>query len=732
MARDPKYDILFEPIKLGPKTAKNRFWQTPHCAGPGSERPGTQAAFRGMKAEGGWGTVFTEYCSVSPESDEFPYVSARLWDDGDIINLGHLCDTLHGHGALAGVQLWYGGIQSPCLESRQVPRSSGDLPSNGYRSRTIYGREGDEDDIKAIINMYVEAAKRGQQAGFDILEVICSDSGMAMQFFERRYNHRSDGYGGSLENRARFAIEVLGAVKRACGDDSAIGCRFNLDTTRGASGIQHFDEGMGFVEILAREGVADVLSTKIGDLEEWAGEDAGGSRFRKSDWTRPFVDQVKNVMGDIPVVNNGRFTSPDDMIGVINAGQCDIIGAARPSIADPFLPTKVAEGRPEDIRECIGCNMCVSKFNQNSRIYCTQNATTMEEYRRGWHPEKFEKTEDPCSVLVVGGGPAGMECARVLGMRGYDVHLREADDELGGLWKEVARYPRCSEWGRVITYRQAQLDKLKNVEVHLGVGEMTAADVLEYGADKVVIATGSHWSEDGLGADSHAAIPGADVSAPHCLTPEQVMAGKPVGERVIVVDGDSHFTGLAMAELLADQGKQVTVVTDAGYVAEYGAYTMELGNNKRMMYAKKIAEYTSHWADKIEPDKVTLFYLYRDSAELFDQGNGRFGRRMGTETFDVACDSVVLVTSRVPNSGLYKELKARGSEWPGNDIQAIYRVGDCVAPQQLNNVMFGAHRVAREFDSPHPETPLPWIRERQIWRAETYPKLGDALPMVAE
>ncbi|MDP6476096.1 MAG: FAD-dependent oxidoreductase [Alphaproteobacteria bacterium] len=732
MARDPKYDILFEPIKLGPKTAKNRFWQTPHCAGPGSERPGTQAAFRGMKAEGGWGTVFTEYCSVSPESDEFPYVSARLWDDGDIINLGHMCDTLHSHGALAGVQLWYGGIQSPCLESRQVPRSSGDLPSNGYRSRTIYGREGDEDDIKAIINMYVEAAKRGQQAGFDILEVICSDSGMAMQFFERRYNHRSDGYGGSLENRARFAIEVLGAVKRACGDDSAVGCRFNLDTTRGASGIQHFDEGIGFVEILAREGVADVLSTKIGDLEEWAGEDAGGSRFRKSDWTRPFVDQVKSVMGDIPVVNNGRFTSPDDMIGVINAGQCDIIGAARPSIADPFLPTKVAEGRPEDIRECIGCNMCVSKFNQNSLIYCTQNATTMEEYRRGWHPEKFEKTADPCSVLVVGGGPAGMECARVLGMRGYDVHLREADDELGGLWKEVARYPRCSEWGRVITYREAQLDKLKNVEVHLGVGEMTAADVLEYGADKVVIATGSHWSEDGLGADSHAAIPGADVSAPHCLTPEQVMAGKPVGERVMVIDGDSHFTGLAMAELLADQGKQVTVVTDAGYVAEYGAYTMELGNNKRMMYAKKIAEYTGHWADKIEPDKVTLFYLYRDSAELFDQGNGRFGRRMGTETFDVACDSVVLVTSRVPNSGLYKELKARQSEWPGNDIQAIYRVGDCVAPQQMNNVMFGAHRLAREFDSPHPETPLPWIRERQIWQAETYPKLGDALPMVAE
>ena len=139
MPRDPKHDILFEPIAVGPKTAKNRFWQTPHCAGPGSERPGAQAAFRGMKAEGGWGTVFTEFCSIDPESDDYPYVSARLWDEGDIVNLRHLCDTLHGHGALAGVQLWYGGIQSACLESRQVPRSSGDLPSDGYRSRAIYG-----------------------------------------------------------------------------------------------------------------------------------------------------------------------------------------------------------------------------------------------------------------------------------------------------------------------------------------------------------------------------------------------------------------------------------------------------------------------------------------------------------------------------------------------------------------------------------------------------------------
>ena len=348
----------------------------------------------------------------------------------------------------------------------------------------------------------------------------------------------------------------------------------------------------------------------------------------------------------------------------------------------------------------------------------------MEEYRRGWHPEKFDKTKDPCSVLVVGGGPSGMECARVLGMRGYDVHLREAENELGGLWKDVARYPRCAEWGRVISYRETQLDKLKNVEVHLGVGKMTADDVLNYGADRVVIAAGSHWSGDGLGAETHAPILGADESLAHCLTPEQVMAGKPVGERVVIIDGDSHFTGLAMAELLADRGKQVTIVTDVADVAEYTVYTMEFANSMRMMREKKIEQFTYHWPDRIEPGRVSLYDLFRDSSELLDLGNARFGRREGSETFDVACDSVILVTSRVPNSELFEELKARQAEWTDNEVRAVYRVGDCHAPQQLMNAIFDAHRLAREFDSPNPRRFLPWIRERQIWGAETFPKLA--------
>jgi dimethylamine/trimethylamine dehydrogenase len=725
MPRDPKYNVLFEPVKIGPKITRNRFWQTTHCAGPGAERPGAQAHLRGMKAEGGWGVVFTEFCSIHPESDEYPFTSARIWDQGDVVNLGYMCDVAHRHGSLAGVQLWYSGGNAPALESREFGRSPSQWLSPLFATRSVYGCEMDELDIRTVINMYVEAGKRAEQAGFDLLEVSAGDDTVPIQFLEPRFNRRTDNYGGSFENRSRFYIELLHALKRSLGDRCGITTRFEIDTLHGPAGVEAHEDGVRLLELFRREGVVDLVALKIGDYAEW-GEDAGASRFRKSGWMTPFIKQGKSILGPaIPVVGNGRLTSPDDMVGMIRGGVVDIIGAARPSIADPFLPTKISEGRLEDIRECIGCNICVSKFQQGGQIMCTQNATVGEEYRRGWHPEKFDRTSSPCSVLVVGGGPAGMECARVLGERGYVVHLREAEAELGGHWKSVAKLPRLAEWGRVITYRQIQLGKLKKVDVHLGVGSMSADEVLRYGADKVVIATGSHWCGDGRGAN-FGPIDGADDSLPHVLTPYQVVQGKPVpGKRVLILDGDGHFLGITLAELMADQGKEVTYVCDASDVAEYGTFTMEAANNKRMLFEKGIATRCNHWVEKIEREKVRLSYLFKLGPDLQAPRAGAVPRKDNGGEFDLAIDAVILVTSRRSDDTLWRELKARKAEWPANDIQEIFRVGDCKAPAQLNQAIWDAHRLAREFDSPHPAQPLPWIRERQLWGSPTVPKLGD-------
>ncbi len=726
MTRDPKHDVLFDAVKLGPKQTRNRFWQTSHCAGPGAERPGAQAHLRGMKAEGGWGVVFTEFCSIHPESDEYPYTSARIWDQGDVRNLGYMCEIAHRHKSLAGIQLWYSGGNAPGLESREIGRSPSQWLSPLFATRSVYGYEMDDLDIQTVINMYVEAGKRAEAAGFDLLEVSAGDDTLPIQFLEPRFNRRTDGYGGSFANRSRFFIELLQALKRHLGDRCGITTRFEMDTLHGPEGVEAHEDGVRLLELLRREGVVDAVALKIGDYAEW-GEDAGVSRFRKSGWMTPFIKQGKAILGpSIPVVGNGRLTNPDDMVALIRGGVLDIIGAARPSIADPFLPTKIFEGRLEDIRECIGCNICVSKFQQGGQIMCTQNVTIGEEYRRGWHPEKFTKTKSPCSVLIVGAGPAGMECARVLGERGYTVHLREAERELGGHWKSIATLPRLAEWARVISYREIQLRKLKNnVAVHTGVGPMSTDEVLRYGADRVVVATGYHWSSDGRGAN-YGLIPGADSSLPHVLTPTQIMQGKEVpGKRALILDGDGHFMGIALAELLANRGKEVTYVCDAPDVAEYGVFTMESANNKRLLFEKGVTTYCNHWVERIAPDHVRLTYLFKFGPELTGPRSGSVPRRDNGGEFDLPIDAVVLVTSRYSEDRLWRELKARKAEWAAHEIQAIFRTGDCKAPVQLNQAMWDAHRLAREFDSPHPAYPLPWIRERQLWGGDTIPRLGD-------
>ena len=723
MPRNPKHDCLFEPIKIGPKTMKNRFYQVPHCIGAGSEKPGTQAANRGMKAEGGWGACCTEYCSISPESDDTHRVSARIWDEGDVINLRHMNDELHKHGALGGIEMWYGGAHAPNLESRAVPRGP-----NGGASEfeyLTYSHEADEDDIKNLIQTYAEAAKRAEQAGFDIVYVYGGHSYLPLQFLSPFYNKRSDRYGGSFENRARFWLESLAAVKKAVGDNCAIATRFAIDTLYGPSGVETGEDGLKFVELIAKEGVLDLWDVNIGDIAEW-GEDAGPSRFYKAGHQRPWTNEVKKLC-KIPVLGVGRETSADDMAARIQSGQLDIIGAARPSIADPFLPKKIDEGRIEDVRECIGCNVCISRWEIGGPpMICTQNATANEEYRRGWHPEKFNKVNTEDSVLVVGAGPSGMEAARVLGERGYDVHLREASNEIGGCVNNIMKYPGLSEWARIITYRQIQLDKLKNVEVHTGVGEMTADDVLEYGADKVVIATGAKWATDGVSSVTHDPIEGLDASLPHICTPDQIFAGKAVGQKVLILDADGYYTGVSMAEMMADQGKDVQLITSLGSVAPYTHFTLEAPNLHRMMYEKGIHEKTLHWCEKVEKGVATIYYLYRDGYKR-DSGPtlGKMPRKAGTDVIKMEFDTLIACTGRVPRNELFRELKARKSEWAANDIQGVYAAGDCYAPGLLADAIFAGHRIAREFESANPQLAQPWIRERQVWGHETFPKLSD-------
>ncbi len=225
-------------------------------------------------------------------------------------------------------------------------------------------------------------------------------------------------------------------------------------------------------------------------LGSWP-DDSVTSRFGHEGIQEPYVRGLKQLTSK-PVVGVGWFTSPDTMVRMITSGTLDLIGAARPSIADPFLPKKIEEGRLEDIRECIGCNICVSGDFTMSPIRCTQNPSMGEEWRRGWHPERIRSAESDSRVLVAGGGPAGLEAAMMLGRRGYQVMLAEATDALGGRVAKEARLPGLSAWIRVLDYRASQLARDGNVEVAYN-SRLDAEEVLEYGFDHVCIATGSRW-----------------------------------------------------------------------------------------------------------------------------------------------------------------------------------------------------------------------------------------------
>ena len=702
MARDPKHDILFEPIQIGPKTMKNRFYQVPHCNGFGSEKPMNQAYFRAMKAEGGYGGVCTEYCSISPESDDTHRVSARLWDDDDIKNLSVMCDMLHEHGALSACELWYGGPHAPCMETRCVPRGPSQIPSD-FEYLT-YCIEADKDDIRYLQKLYVDAAKRARTAGFDIVYVYGSHSYLPQQFLTPYYNKRTDEYGGSLENRARFWRETIEQVKEAVGDDTAIAVRLSCDMFMGEPGTQLERDAVPFAQMV--DHLVDVWDINLSGIAEW-GEDATPSRFYETGRAIPWQKRIKEVTTK-PVLGVGRFTSPDAMVEAINGGALDIIATCRPSISDPFLPTKIDEGRLDDIRECIGCNVCISRWEIGGPpVICTQNATAGEEYRRGWHPEKFEPAANADNdVLVVGAGPAGMEAAMILGKRGMRrVHLVEAQDDLGGIMRWIPQLPGLGEWARVINYRRIQIDKLKNVEF-IPNTTLDAKGVAEYGAEIAIIATGSYWATNGLQGCTHDTIPGADASKPYILTPDQLMGeGKEVpGEKVVVVDNDGYFMGVSLAEKLAAEGKKVTLMTHLGTICPYMHFTLEAPNQHRKLHSLGVEIVTYHIPIKIEQGSVT-------SVHVFDEHAHEHG-------WDA--DAVVLVTQRRSEEKLFRSLKddIGLDALKAEGVQALYRIGDCEAPRLIADAVFSGHRLAREIDTEDPSIPLPYKRERKVVERE--------------
>jgi dimethylamine/trimethylamine dehydrogenase len=691
VTRDRRYDILFEPIRIGPKTMRNRFYQTPHDSALGSQAPGAEAYFRSVKAEGGWAVVNTGHVQVAPEYDYTGFhVLSRLCDDFDARNWSLVADRIHEAGSLAGIELGATGSAASGYESRLPAPAISNAADDHFWMSAAY--EMDRDDIRRLQGHYVAAAERARAAGFDIVNLHGVENwSILTRFLMRRYNQRTDEYGGSLENRARFWLETLERVREAVGDDCAIAARHCLDTLSGTDGISIAEEGVGFIELA--DHLVDFWDVQVGEVTT----DVGPSRFFAENHQEKWIREVRRHTAK-PIVGVGRFTSPDTMVAVIRSGQQDIIGAARASISDPFLPVKIDQGRIDEIRECIGCNVCVSRTEVPARIICTQNPTTGEEYRRGWHPERFVSARSANrSVLVVGAGPAGLECATVLARQDVEhVHLVEAARHVGGHFHWVPRLPGLAEWIRVIDYRKTVAAKLQNLAVITNKA-LSLEEILDYGADRVILATGSHWARDGLNGVTQRPIPGADASLDRVLTPEQIMVEQQTidGDRVLVYDCEGYFMGVSLAERLALEGKAVVLVTPLSSAGPYLKWTAEQGMMLTRLYELGVEIFADHIVTELTTDGA------------HGQHREHPGRQMWWDA-----DAAVLVTQRVPETALYRALRADLPRLEEAGIEAVYRVGDCVAPRpQVADAIFDAHRLAREIDSGDPATALPWIRE---------------------
>ena len=681
--RDPRYDILFEPMQIGPVTAKNRFYQVPHCNGGGYRDPSAAAAMRGSKAEGGWGVIFTEQCEMHHTSEITPFIELRLWEDKDVPMLRKMSDAMKEHGALAGIQLAYSGVNGPNLYSKEVPLAVSAQPIRTFTNDPVQARALDKTDIRDLRRWFVNAAKRSQNAGFDLICLYGAHGfGIFQHFLSRATNHRTDEYGGSLENRARFVNEVIADMRDAVGDTMGITLRVSLDETIGQLGFSNA-EVREFVDMNCN--LPDLWDLAQGTWEECSGP----SRFKEEAAQHELVKGIHELT-DKPIVGVGRFTSPDVMAKMIKTGTLDFIGCARPSIADPFLPKKIEEGRIEDIRECIGCNICVTGDMTMSISRCTQNPTFMEEWRKGWHPERMNTKGNSENVLVIGAGPAGLEATRAVAERGYDVALAEAGTVLGGRVALERHLPGLSAWGRVADYREYQISQKPNVESYFD-SELDATSILEFGFENVCIATGAKWRRDGVSRQHVVPFP-TDAMMP-VFTPDDLMGGASPMGHVVIYDDDHYYMGGVMAELLIQKGCSVTLVTPAAYVSEWTLNTLEQHEIHRRLANMGVQIELNRGVIEIAKEHAVTNCMFTD------------------QTRPIACDGVLLVSSRLENNAVYNELKSREAEWADAGIKSVKLIGDANAPGPIAWATYAGHRYARELDEADIGDALPFRRE---------------------
>jgi 2,4-dienoyl-CoA reductase-like NADH-dependent reductase (Old Yellow Enzyme family)/thioredoxin reductase len=628
---------LFEPITIRGLTLKNRIVMPPMQLSLGFRSARAQAYFT-ERARGGVAAIITPATSV----DSFIFDDAWGRAGGAarfISGAGFLVKAVHDAGARVGIQLWHGnhlpqGVGMADTQGQAVAPS----PRGEMRELTL-------DEIRSIALKFALAAAGAKMAGFDFVELHGAHGYLLSQFFSPAFNRRVDEYGRGLAGRMRFGLECVSATRAAVGENYPIFFRVGAWEDM-ADGIK-IEEAVRFAAELEKAGV-DVIDVSVGHLEE-PGFGASPAPDKPMGTFANLAEAIKKKV-TVPVVAVGRTNTPEVAEALLAEGKADLVAVGRQLIADPFWPSKVAAGQFEDVVPCISCNVCLDTAFAAGELKCSVNASLAKEAEYALRPaEKIKK------VVVIGGGPAGMEAAWTAAMRGHDVVLLEKERELGGQLMLAAVAPHKEAIGSLNKHMAARVTKA-GVRVLLG-QEATAKSVKTMRPEVVVLAAGS--------IPSVPDIPGSGGDS--VVLASDVLAGRTqVGNRVAVIGGE--LVGCEIADYLAQKGKTVTVMRRGTEMAA--------GVNQQAR---------ENLLARLEKNKVVMLTAVNYEG-ITDRGVAITDNRGQRRTIEA--DTVVLATGAVPNSGLAAELKRQNI--------AVHLIGDCVTPGKIAGAIRDGARVGRE------------------------------------
>ncbi len=640
-----QFSALLRPGKIGSLKLANRIIMSAMGTALADEKgkaTDRMIAYYAARARGGAGLITPQFAAVSWDS-AFAY-TLPLHDDVHVSEWRKIADAVHEAGARFSIQLMHVGLI--LLYSGAVPHGAAiQVPSMAsWMGKDRPYRELTEADIDRYVADYVAAAGRARAAGADMVELHACHGCLASSFLSPLINRRRDAYGGSVENRARFALRIVEGIRRELGRDFPLSVRIN--GSDGIDGGLTPDEAAQHARMLETAG-ADAVSIS-GGLEFWSTLSVPSYPYPEGPMV-PMAEKVKKGLG-VPVIVAGKINA-ELADTVIAEGKADFVAMGRPLLADPELPNKIREGRLDDLRRCIYCNNCLKSATDPGAgpMSCTVNPFVAREARYPLKPAAKSR-----NVMVVGGGLAGMETAMYLTERGHRVSLYEREKELGGQWNIACALPGKGGYAALTDYLRSWLSR-HGVETNLGIA-VTRETVTQRKPDVVVIATGA--VPVGLN------VPGADL--PHVIQGHDFIAGKAQARgRVVVVGG--RFIGMEVAIWLKEQGKDVTIVTKAG-----------LGEN-----GIKLEEFTfKTLADRIVDLGIPMF----PNSTVLEITDRAVVIPMKNRFFRIPADTVILSVGMRSENRLAAELEGTGIE--------IQQVGDCVRPRDASDVSYQAARLA--------------------------------------